>query len=96
MLMNDGGEIGAIQPSLLLHGGDRLQALGRTRQGRVFETWSEDGGVTWGPMTLTGLPNPNSGIDAVTLRDGRHLLVYNYTPKGRTPLNVALSGDGKT
>ena len=46
-------------------------------------------------MSLTALPNPSSGTDAVTLRDGRHLLVYNHTPKGRSPLNVAVSRDGK-
>ena len=92
--VNDGKEIGAIQPSILLHG-DRLQAVGRTRQGKIFEVWSDDGGKTWGKMTLTDLPNPNSGIDAVTLRDGRHVLVYNHTPLGRAPLNVAVSHDGK-
>ena len=42
-------------------------------------------------MTLTALPNPNSGIDAVTLADGRQLLVYNHTDRDRSPLNVALS-----
>ena len=31
----------------------------------------------------------------MTLQDGRQLLVFNNTPKGRTPLNVALSSDGK-
>lgn len=93
--VNDGREIDAIQPSILFHGGDRLQALGRTKQGRIFEIWSEDAGRTWGPMTLTALPNPNSGTDALTLRDGRHLLVYNHTAKGRSPLNVAVSKDGK-
>ena len=92
--VNDGKAIGAIQPSILLHG-DRLQAVGRTQQGKVFEVWSDDGGKTWGTMALTDLPNPNSGTDAVTLRDGRYLLVYNHTPKGRTPLNVAVSRDGK-
>jgi predicted neuraminidase len=48
-------------------------------------------------MTLTDLPNPNSGTDAVTLADGRQLLVYNHNPenKGRSPLNVAISKDGR-
>lgn len=44
---------------------------------------------------LTSLPNPNSGLDAVTLRDGRQLIVYNHTASGRSPLNVAVSRDGK-
>lgn len=93
--VNDGKEIGAIQPSLLVHPEGRLQAIGRTQQGKVFETWSSDFGQTWSKLTLTSLPNPNSGTDAFTLRDGRHLIVYNHTPKGRSPLNVAVSTDGK-
>jgi predicted neuraminidase len=88
--------IDAIQPSILLHPNGRLQALGRSRSQRLFETWSEDGGKTWSAVALTALPNPSAGTDAVTLRDGRHLLVYNHTPKGRTPLNIAVSRDGKT
>ena len=91
-----GSEINAIQPSILVHQAGRLQAIGRTRSGRVFQTWSNDGGKTWGPTELTMLPNPSSGTDAVTLRDGRHLIVYNHTPKGRSPLNVSLSRDGAT
>ena len=88
--------IEAIQPSILTHPGGRLQAVGRTRSGRVFETWSEDVGRTWSAVALTELPNPNAGTDAVTLRDGRHLIVYNHTTEGRSPLNVAVSRDGKT
>jgi len=94
--VNDGKTIGAIQPSILFHTGGGLQALGRTKQGRIFDIWSNDDGKTWGEVKLTNLPNPNSGIDAVTLRDGRQLLVYNHTTKGRSPLNVAVSADGKT
>ena len=99
--INDGREIAAIQPSILFHPGGRLQALGRTQQGKIFEVWSDDEGRTWGKMTLTDLPNPNSGTDAVTLKDGRQLLVYNHNlragsnNKGRSPLNVAVSKDGK-
>ncbi|MCS7090444.1 MAG: sialidase family protein [Verrucomicrobiota bacterium] len=95
--LNDGQVVGAIQPSVLVHGRHRLQAVGRTRQGRIFEIWSRDGGRTWGRMRLTQLPNPNAGTDAITLRDGRHLLVYNHAarPRMRTPLNVAISPDGR-
>ncbi len=89
-------DIQAIQPAILVHGDSALQALGRTRSGRVFETWSADGGRTWSALALTDLPNPNSGIDAVSLRDGRHVLVYNSSTSGRTPLNVAISDDGET
>jgi hypothetical protein len=92
----DGTEIDAIQPSVLTHPGGRLQAVGRTRAGRLFQSWSDDGGRTWAPLALGALPNPNAGIDAVTLRDGRHLLVYNHAERGRSPLNVALSRDGVT
>jgi predicted neuraminidase len=92
--VNDGKSIGAIQPSILFLGGEKLLALGRTKQAHVFQIASCDGGKSWGEMSLTGLPNPNSGIDAVTLKDGRHLLVYNHTAKGRTPLNLAISPDG--
>ena len=46
-------------------------------------------------MSLSDLPSPNSGTDAVTLADGRHLVIYNHTEKGRSLLNIALSTDGK-
>jgi predicted neuraminidase len=94
--VNDGVAIGAIQPSVLFLGGDRLAAIGRTKQKKIFRVASEDGGRSWGEMTLTDLPNPNSGTDAVTLKDGRHLLIYNHTAKGRSPLNLAASTDGQT
>jgi predicted neuraminidase len=92
----DAAPIDAIQPSILIHNDGRLQAVGRSRSGRIFETWSVDRGTTWTPVSLTTLPNPSAGTDAVTLRDGRHLLVYNHSSTARSPLNVALSHDGST
>ena len=92
--LNEGKQIGAIQPSVLFLGGEKLLAIGRTRQKRVFQITSPDNGKTWGEMTLTSLPNPNSGTDAVTLKDGRHILIYNHTEEKRSPLNLALSSDG--
>ena len=94
---NPKGEWSAIQPSLLRYQNGKLQAIGRTHNQKIFETWSDDNGASWSPITLTNLPNPNSGIAAITLRDHRQLLVYNHNDAshGRSPLNVALSRDGK-
>jgi predicted neuraminidase len=105
-VINDGKEFGVIQPTVFFHKGGpkgvRLQTLMRSRQGKIVESWSDDNGRTWGKLSLTTLPNPNSGIDGVTLKDGRHLIVYNHVITqpgkwaGRAPLNVAISEDGKT
>ena len=91
----------AIQPSILMHKDGRLQVLCRTRNARIATAWSNDNGDTWSKVTLLDVPNNNSGTDAVTLQDGRHVLIYNNfstlpgTPKGpRTPLCVAISEDG--
>ena len=46
-------------------------------------------------MKITSLPNPSAGIDAMILKDGRALVVYNHTTRGRSPLNIAVSSDGK-
>lgn len=103
--INDGTTIQAIQPSILQHADGRLQILCRSRNTTINESWSSDGGKTWSEMKPSALPNNNSGTDAVTLSDGRQLLVYNHVlpdaswvkGKGpRTPLNVSVSKDGKT
>lgn len=96
--LNDADEFGAIQPVILNYGKGKLQLLSRTKNDVVSQNWSLDSGKTWSEMTGTSLPNPNSGIDGVTLKDGRQLLVYNPTQKNwgnRVPLSVALSTDGE-
>ncbi|KOR49207.1 exo-alpha-sialidase [Xanthomonas oryzae] len=100
MPLNDASVIGAIQPSLLPYPDGRLQALGRSQQNKLFSTFSNDGGLHWQPMQLLDVENPNSGTDAVMLRDGRALLVYNPAIAGkdwwdgRGTLAVAVSNDG--
>ncbi|MGF1641172.1 MAG: exo-alpha-sialidase [Rhodospirillales bacterium] len=95
--LNDGATFAAIQPTLVRHPDGRLQMLCRSRQGVIAECWSEDDGAAWSPLAPTTLPNPDSGIDAVSLADGRVLLVYNHAGARwrRTPLNLALSADGR-
>ncbi|MFO0946470.1 MAG: sialidase family protein [Planctomycetota bacterium] len=85
-----------IQPTLLVHDDGSLQMLCRSKKRKIAETWSTDGGKSWSPLKATHLPNPNSGIDAVRLKDGGYLMVYNHTQLGRSPINVAVSKDGKT
>jgi alpha-L-rhamnosidase len=99
--ISDGKELKAIQPSILIHKNGRLQVLCRSQNRAILTAWSKDKGQTWSPLERTTLPNNNSGTDAVTLKDGRQLLVYNHVlPPGtlakgaRTPLNVAVSKDG--
>ncbi|WP_163712520.1 sialidase family protein [Mangrovibacterium lignilyticum] len=100
--INDGKIYSAIQPTLLIYADGRMQSLTRTRNAVIGSSWSADQGKTWSLMQPSGLPSNNSGIDAVSLKDGRQLIVYNHVktpvnaPKGyRTPLNVAISKDGK-
>ena len=95
-------DLNAIQPSVLVLADGRLEALCRTSNGVLAKTLSSDGGKSWSALEKTGLPNPNSGTDAVTLKDHRQLLVYNPSAppldnptKGkRYPLAVAVSKDG--
>lgn len=94
-------KINAIQPSILFHKDGSIQAIGRTKNRAIFSTFSKDNGKTWSDLELIGLPNNNSGTDAVTLKNGKHLLVYNHVlPPGkeakgpRTPLNLSISDDG--
>jgi predicted neuraminidase len=103
--INDPRTINIIQPTILQYQGAKLQMLARSKQRAIVEAWSSDGGESWSTPTKTSLPNNNSGIDAVTLKNGWHLLVYNHVlpadslPNGkgpRTPLNVAVTKDGKT
>jgi predicted neuraminidase len=84
----------AIQPTILKYPDGRLQALCRTKHKLIGQTSSIDSGKAWTNIKPTNLPNPNSGIDGVTLSDGRQLLVYNHTTEGRSPLNVGVSSDG--
>jgi predicted neuraminidase len=88
---------GLIQPSVVRLGGRRLRLYARATQniGKIAIADSADLGVTWTQARTIDVPNPNSGIDAVTIPDGRVVLVYNHTTSGRTPLNLAISRDGE-
>ena len=87
-------DTGAIQPAILIHPEGRLQILCRSTTSWILSSWSDDNARSWSTLVPLHLPNPNAGIDAVTLKDGRYFLVYNHLLKGRYCLNAALSADG--
>jgi predicted neuraminidase len=88
---------GIIQPVVIAIGNHHLRMYARatTNIEHIVVADSNDDGVTWSATRSLDLPNPNSGIDAVRLRDGRIILIYNDTTHGRTPLNLAISTDGE-
>jgi predicted neuraminidase len=88
-------ETGLIQPALVPLGDDRVLMMLRDRSmGRRLHTaFSTDNGWTWSAAVPSTLPNPDSAIDALRLRDGRILLVYNHAHQGRENLRLALSSD---
>ena len=97
--INNGIKFDVIQPSLLSYPNGDLQVLCRSKQEVVAQSWSKDGGKSWSEFEATNLPNPSSGTDAVSLSDGRQLLVYNHTTRrtkipSRQMLNVAISDSG--
>jgi predicted neuraminidase len=95
----NGDTLFAIQPTILTHPNGKLQILNRTKSNRIYSSWSTDNGENWSTLQPINLPNNNSGLDAVTLKDGRHLLVYNHIDRSKTTgkrnlLNLAISTDG--
>jgi predicted neuraminidase len=90
----DNAGFNAIQPTVLFHPDGKLQLLCRTKENVISTTWSSDQGKTWSKMEATSLVNNNSGIDAVTLKSGYHLLVCNPIKKGRNKISLFGSTDG--
>ncbi len=97
--INDGKKFSAIQPSILKHPDGKLQILCRSKDKYILSAFSTDNGHSWTDLKPIDLPNPNSGTDAVTLKDGRHVLIYNDVKPSKTwgdrnILNMAISKDG--
>lgn len=88
---------GIIQPSVVSLGAQHLRFYARSTANiaHIAVADSFDNGITWTRVRLLDLPNPNSGIDAVALKDGHVVLVFNNTTIGRSPLNLAVSNDGE-
>ena len=94
---NADGASGIIQPVIIPFGSKYLRLYARSTEniGHIITADSTDDGISWTATRELTLPNPNSGIDAVRLHDGRIVIAYNDTTYGRTPLKLAVSHDGE-
>ncbi len=91
---------GNIQPSIALKKDGTLVAYMRDNgppPQRLHVSSSTDRGLTWSTVKDSQLPNPGSGADLVTLKNGHWVLAYNDTEDGRHSLAISISTDeGKT
>jgi hypothetical protein len=88
--------VGLNQPSVVRKHDGTLVAYMR-REGppppRVQVSTSHDEGETWSLAKESEIPNPNSSLEVIALRDGRWVMAYNDTERERDRLALAISED---
>ena len=87
---------GNIQPSIVRRSDGSLITLMRDNgpaPKRLHQSESRDRGETWSVVRDSKLPNPGSGAEITSLRNGRWILISNDTEKGRHSLAVQISDD---
>jgi len=87
---------GNIQPSIVRRKDGTLYTLMRDNgpaPKRLHQSESRDGGETWTEVTDSNFPNPGSGAEITSLRNGHWVLIYNDTERGRNSLAVTISDD---
>ncbi|MDQ1257227.1 MAG: Neuraminidase (Sialidase)-like protein [Candidatus Hydrogenedentes bacterium] len=87
---------GLIQPTVVEFPDGLMLAFFRNGNpaNRIMRSESRDGGMNWTPPVLTDLLHPGSGIEAVLLKNGHLLMIYNDTERDpRDHLAVSISED---
>lgn len=88
---------GNIQPSFARKKDGTLVAYMRDNgppPKRVHVSESTDEGETWEKVyDHPQLPNPGAGMELMKLADGRFLVIYNDTERGRHSLAISISAD---
>ena len=105
-ITDDGGEtwrpskpivgFGPIQPTLVQKKDGTVVAYMRDsgiQPQRVQCATSKDNGETWSVARDTDIPNPGSSLEAIALKDGRWVMVFNDTEDGRHSFALAMSDD---
>lgn len=90
---------GNIQPSVVRKKDGTLVAYMRDNgppPKRIHSSTSNDDGMTWTPAEDTQLPNPGVSVEAIALRSGNWIIVYNDLERGRHSLAISMSEDEGT
>jgi hypothetical protein len=89
-------EVGLTQPTVVQYSDGKISAFFRNGgpERRIKRSDSDDGGMTWSAVTNTTLLHPGAGIEAVVLKNGHLVMVYNDKESGdRDQLAVSISHD---
>lgn len=99
------GHPGAIEPVMAEIGDGRVWMLFRSQYGRLYQTFSSDGGSSWEPSTPSDIRAANAPAGILRLADGRLVLSWNdwanypggeIHRSGRQYLHAAISDDDGT
>ena len=87
---------GNIQPSIVKRADGSLYTLMRDNgppPKRLMQSESRDRGETWSAVTDSDHPNPGTGAEITSLRNGHWVLINNDTERGRHRLTIQISDD---
>jgi predicted neuraminidase len=90
-------EAGLTQPTLVEFADGRMSAFFRNSdpRRRIKRSDSSDGGMTWSEVSVTTLPHPGAGIEALRLSNGHLAMVYNdkeENPRDRMAISISTDG----
>lgn len=89
-------EVGLTQPTVVQYDDGKMSAFFRNggQERRIKRSDSDDGGLTWSAVTTTSLLHPGAGIEALVLKNGHLVMVYNDKESGaRDQLALSVSED---
>ena len=87
---------GNIQPSIVQKKDGSLVAFMRDNgdaPGRILKSTSKDDGYSWTVAEKSDIINPGTSVDAIKLKDGTWVMVYNDIESDRYSVAVSLSDD---
>lgn len=91
----------ALQPAIVPVSATEAHAWMRdaSDERRIQQAFSRDGGETWEDLPALDLPNHNTSVAAIRLKQGSYLLLHNHVLEGgsaRNVLRLSISQDLRT